>query len=57
MFNSISSFLTRHRNRAVIWTIVKYLPPCLLLGTFFGSKIAAHMPTNLLKGFFVVFLL
>lgn len=57
MFTSISSFMTHHRNRAVIWTIVKYITPGILLGTFFGSKIAAHMPTNLLKGFFVVFLL
>ena len=57
MFTSISSFMTHHRNKAVIWTIVKYITPGILLGTFFGSKIAAHMPTNILKGFFVAFLL
>lgn len=57
VFTSVSSFMTHHRNRAVIWDIVKYITPGILLGTFFGSKVAAHMPTNLLKGFFVVFLL
>jgi uncharacterized membrane protein YfcA len=57
MFTSVSSFMTHHRNKAVIWSIVKQITAGILLGTFFGSKIAAHMPTNLLKGFFIVFLL
>lgn len=56
MFTSISSFMAHHRNKAVIWAIVKYITPGILLGTFFGSKVAAHLPTDLLKGFFVVFL-
>ena len=54
---SFTSFVTLRRARAVIWTIVKYITPGILLGTLFGSKFAASMPTNLLKGFFVVFLL
>ena len=57
MFTSISSFMTHHRNKAVLWHIVKYVTPGILVGTFLGSKVAAHLPTNLLKGFFVVFLL
>lgn len=57
MFTSISSFITHHRNKAVIWNIVKYITPGILVGTFLGSRVAAQMPTNLLKGFFVVFLL
>ncbi|MDL2316139.1 sulfite exporter TauE/SafE family protein [Desulfovibrio sp. OttesenSCG-928-A18] len=57
MFTSISSFMAHHRSKAVIWSIVKYITPGILLGTFFGSKVAAHLPTELLKGFFVVFLL
>jgi uncharacterized membrane protein YfcA len=57
MFTSISSFMTHNRNGAVIWRIVKYITPGILLGTFFGSKVAAHLPTNLLKSFFIVFLL
>ena len=57
MFTSISSFMTHHRNKAVIWTIFKYITPGILIGTFLGGKVAVHLPTNLLKGFFVVFLL
>jgi len=57
MFTSVSSFMTHHRNGAVIWTIVKAITPGILLGTFLGSKVAAHLPTNWLKAFFIVFLL
>lgn len=57
MFTSISSFMSHHRNKAVIWHIVKYITPGILIGTFAGSKVAALLPTNLLKGFFVAFLL
>lgn len=57
MFTSISSFMTHHKNGAVIWQIVKYITPGILAGTFLGSKVAAHLPTNVLKVFFVVFLL
>ncbi len=56
MFTSISSFMTHHRNRAVIWHIVRFITPGILLGTFIGSKVAAHLPLPLLKGFFVAFL-
>lgn len=57
MFTSISSFMAHHRNKAVIWRIVKHITPGILIGTFLGSKVASHMPTGLLKGFFVIFLL
>lgn len=57
MFTSISSFMSHHRNRAVIWNIVTYIAPGILLGTFLGSKVAVHMPTVLLKSFFILFLL
>lgn len=57
MFTSVSSFMTHHRNKAVIWSIVKYITVGILLGTFLGSKIAVHMPTVLLKSFFVLFLI
>ncbi|MDR0338860.1 MAG: sulfite exporter TauE/SafE family protein, partial [Desulfovibrio sp.] len=57
MFTSISSFMTHHRNKAVIWRIVRQITVGILVGTFLGSKVAAHLPTNWLKGFFVVFLL
>lgn len=57
MFTSISSFMTHHRNKAVIWSIVKQITPGILIGTFIGSKVASYIPTVLLKSFFVVFLL
>lgn len=57
MFTSVSSFMTHHRNKAVIWSIVKQITVGILLGTFLGSKVATHMPTAVLKSFFVVFLL
>jgi uncharacterized membrane protein YfcA len=57
MFTSVSSFMTHHRNKAVIWTVVKHIAPGILAGTFLGSKVASHMPTTLLKGIFVIFLL
>jgi uncharacterized membrane protein YfcA len=56
VFTSISSFMTHHRNHAVIWAIVKYITPGIILGTFLGSRVAAHLSMTLLKGFFVIFL-
>ena len=56
MFTSISSFMSHHRNKAVNWDIVKQITPGILIGTFLGGKVAALLPTSLLKGFFVVFL-
>ena len=57
VFTSVSSFMTHHRNGAVIWPVVKNITLGILLGTFFGSKLAAHLPTLWLKAFFIVFLL
>lgn len=57
MFTSISSFMAHHRNKMVIWSIVAHITPGILLGTFLGSKVAVHMPTTLLKGFFIIFLI
>ena len=57
MFTSVSSFMTHHRNKAVIWTIVKHIAPGILTGTFLGSKVAAYLPTRPLKAIFLVFLL
>ena len=57
MFTSVSSFMAHHRNNAVIWPIFRNIVLGILIGTFFGSKLAAHLPTLWLKGFFVLFLL
>jgi uncharacterized membrane protein YfcA len=57
MFTSVSSFMMHHRNRAVLWTIVRSISPAILVGTFLGSKVAARMPTTPLKALFLLFLL
>lgn len=56
MFTSISSFMAHHKNGAVIWSIFKQIVLGILLGTFFGSKIATLIPIDILKGLFVAFL-
>jgi uncharacterized membrane protein YfcA len=57
VFTSVSSFMSHHRNGAVIWRIFAQIAPAIIVGTFLGSKVAAHIPTLWLKSFFVVFLL
>ncbi|MDR3174954.1 MAG: sulfite exporter TauE/SafE family protein [Desulfovibrio sp.] len=57
MCTSISSLLGHHRKKAVLWDVVKQITPCILLGTFFGSKIAVYMPIVPLKLFFIFFLI
>lgn len=57
MFTSVSSFMTHHKNGAVIWRVFWQITPGILLGTFLGTKVAAWMPSLWLKSFFVVFLL
>lgn len=56
MFTSISSFRAHHKRGAVHWDVVKKIVIGILTGTFLGSFIAARMPTNFLKIFFVIFL-
>ena len=56
VFTSISSFLAHHKRRAVRWDVVGRIVPGILVGTFLGSCLASRLPSNTLKGFFVVFL-
>lgn len=56
MFTSVSSLRAHHRHGAVVWPIVKAITPGILIGTFLGSKVAAHLSTRFLSAFFVVFL-
>lgn len=57
IFTSISSLRAHHRRGAVIWNIVTRITPGILVGTLFGSWIAAQLSTNFLKIFFACFLL
>ncbi|MCU0690442.1 MAG: sulfite exporter TauE/SafE family protein [Polyangiaceae bacterium] len=56
MFTSVSSAAAHHRRKAVDTTIVRRIVAGLLIGTFLGSCLVAHLPTGVLKGFLVVFL-
>lgn len=56
IFTSISSFMAHHRRGAVHWDIVRRLVPGIIAGTLIGAYIASLLTTNLLKGFFGIFL-
>jgi uncharacterized membrane protein YfcA len=56
MFTSISSMRAHHGKEAVNWLIFRRITPGILIGTLFGTWVAAQLSTRLLKGFFVVFL-
>ncbi len=53
---SISSAKSHHAKDAVRWDIVKAITPGILLGTFTGGLVAAHIPSFHLKLIFIVFL-
>jgi len=56
VFTSVSSFWAHHKRGAVQWPVVRRISPGILAGTFLGSFVAARLSTNMLKGFFVLFL-
>ena len=53
---SISSSRAHNQRGAVRWDIWRAITPGILLGTFAGGIVAAHLPTTFLKVFFVCFL-
>lgn len=57
VFTSVSSFLAHHKKKAVNWSAVRRIVIGILIGSFLGSCIASYMPTNILKVFFVIFLI
>jgi len=56
IFTSISSFMAHHRRRSVHWDIVRRIVPGIIAGTLLGAYIASLLTTDLLKGFFALFL-
>jgi len=56
ILTSASSLRAHHQRGAVVWPFVKAITPGILVGTFLGSMVAAHLSTKFLSGFFVVFL-
>lgn len=55
-FTSVSSLLSHHRQKAVIWRAMIAITPGIIVGTFVGSFVAARLSTGFLKGFFGIFL-
>ena len=56
VFTALSSSRAHHRRQAVLWNVVRYVAPGLLLGTFVGTWFASLVPGAALRVFFVVFL-
>jgi uncharacterized membrane protein YfcA len=56
VFTSVSSARAHHGRGAVDWAIVRRITPGILVGTFFGTWVAARLSTRSLKLFFVAFL-
>lgn len=55
MFTSISSLRAHHGRGAVLWPVVRRITPGIMVGTFFGSWVAAQLSTEFLKVLFVIF--
>ena len=55
-FTSISSTRSHNKRGTVRWDIVKLMTPGILVGTFLGTLVVAHIPTRPLKIVFAVFL-
>lgn len=56
IFTSISSFMAHHKRGAVHWQTVRQITIGIMTGTFLGSFFVSLLSTEILKGFFVVFL-
>jgi uncharacterized protein len=55
-FTSISSVWAHHKRGAVLWPVVKFIAPGILLGSLIGSQIAVALPARILSLVFAVFL-
>lgn len=55
IFTAIASIRTHHRHGAIRWDIVKTITPGILVGTGFGTLVAASVPTRPLALFFTFF--
>ena len=57
VFTSLSSVRAHHLHDAVLWPVVRYFTPGIVMGTFLGGCIAALLPAKPLILIFAVFLL
>jgi len=56
VFTSASSLRTHHAHGAVIWRVVKYISPGIIVGTAAGSTLASSLSSRPLSIIFVVFI-
>lgn len=55
IFTALSSLRAHHSHGAVLWKVVKFITPGILIGTLFGTLIASRIPTRPLAVFFTCF--
>ena len=55
MFTSVSSVRAHHARGAVLWPVVRFLAPGILLGSLVGAQIAGSLPTRWIALFFALF--
>ncbi|EPR42783.1 protein of unknown function DUF81 [Desulfovibrio sp. X2] len=56
IFTTISSTISHNRRGAVNWPLAGRIVLGILVGSYLGSLLASHLPSDLLKGVFAVFL-
>jgi uncharacterized membrane protein YfcA len=56
LFTSLSSVRAHHRHGAVEWPLLRRITPGIVAGTLAGALLAAQLPGQVLKLFFVAFL-
>ncbi|HQV13002.1 MAG TPA: sulfite exporter TauE/SafE family protein [Nitrospira sp.] len=56
VMTSVSSLRSHHRHGAVLWNVVRFITPGILVGTFGATFIASHVPSRPLAIFFVCFM-
>jgi len=56
LFTSLSSVRAHHRHGAVEWPLLRRITPGIIAGTLAGALLAAQLPGQVLKLFFVAFL-
>lgn len=56
VITSISSLLSHHKNKGVMWNIVKQMAPGVIVGTFLATFLAAYASALHLSIFFAIFM-
>lgn len=56
VFTSLASSRAHHQRKHVDWAIVKSIAPGIVIGTYLGGVLAAHLSTPHLKAVFALFL-